>query len=97
MYYGFRITKTQHQGGSSAMSIGHFLLRGQRRRMQKVLRKLKSRNEALRARVLLLLHEGCTASEVVVRVGCVWATVYRTMYRCEELGEAALYDQRGCR
>jgi transposase len=65
--------------------------------MKMILRKTKSRIEALRARVLLLVHEGYPASEVAARVGCVRATVYRTMYRFEELGEAALHDQRGCR
>jgi len=65
--------------------------------MQKVLRKTKSRIEALRARVLLLLHEGYAASEVAERADCVRATVYRTVYRFEELGEASLHDQRSCR
>lgn len=79
------------------MSIDVSLPRGQRRRMQKVLRKTKSRIEALRARVLLLLHEGYAASEVAERADCVRATVYRTVYRFEELGEASLHDQRSCR
>lgn len=32
-----------------------------------------------------------------MRVGCVRATEYRTVYRFEELGEASLLDQRGLR
>ncbi len=97
MYKGFCTTNTQHQGGSSTMSIEIYLARSQRRRMQKLLRKTKSRIEALRARVLLLLHEGCAASDVATRVGCVRATVYRTVYRFDELGEVSLHDQRSCR
>lgn len=79
------------------MSIELSLPRGQRRRMHMLVRKTKSRIEALRARVLLLLHEGYAASEVATRVGCVRATVYRTCYRFEELGEDGLRDQRLCR
>jgi len=65
--------------------------------MQRTLRKTKSRIEALRARTMLLLHEGYGVSEVCERVGCVRATVYRTVYRFEELGEDGLYDQRARR
>jgi len=62
--------------------------------MQKLLRKTKSRIVALRCRVLLLLHDGHSAAEVAERVGCVRATVYRTVYRFEALGEQAIHDQR---
>ncbi len=79
------------------MRIELCLDRGQRRRMQKMLRKSKSRIEALRARVLLLLHEREPVAEVARRVGCVRATVYRTVYRFEELGEEALVDRRAYR
>ncbi len=40
------------------MSTNVSQARSQRRRMQAILRKTNSRIEALRARVLLLLHEG---------------------------------------
>jgi len=46
---------------------------------------------------MLLLHDGLRASEVAESVGCVRATVYRTVYRFEELGEEAIYDRRLCR
>ena len=46
---------------------------------------------------MLLLHEGYPVSEVASRVGCVRATVYRTVYRFEELGENSLRDQRSRR
>ena len=79
------------------MSIELRLGRGQRRRMKRTLRKTKSRIEALRARVLLLLHDRVPAAEVAHRVGCVRATVYRTVYRFEELGEDGLVDRRAHR
>ena len=79
------------------MSIELNLPRGQRRRMQVMVRKTKSRIEALRARVLLLLHKQVSVSEIAFRVDCVRATVYRTLYRFEHLGEASLHDQRSTR
>ena len=36
-------------------------------------------------------------AEVVRVVGCLRATVYRTVYRYEELGEGSIRDQRRCR
>lgn len=59
-----------------------------------VLRKTASRIEAMRCRVLLLLHQGRAAAEVAAFVDCARATVYRTVYRYEELGEASIADQR---
>ena len=79
------------------MSIIVPLPRPQRRRMQRTLRKTKSRIEALRARIMLLLHEGYGVTDVAELVKCVRATVYRTVYRFEELGEDGLYDQRAQR
>lgn len=79
------------------MSIVVCLPRPQRRRIQRLYRKTNSRLEALRARVLLLLHDGHRAGDVAVLVGCVRATVYRTVYRFEDLGEASLHDQRSYR
>jgi len=60
----------------------------------RLLRKTRSRIEALRARVLLLLHEGVAPGVVAEMAGCARATVYRTLYRFEDLGEDALRDQR---
>ena len=76
------------------MTISLRLDRGQRRRMMRLLKKTRSRIEALRARVLLLLHEGLVPGAVAEMVGCARATVYRTLYRFEDLGEDALLDQR---
>ena len=79
------------------MTISLRLGRGQRRRMTRLLRKTRSRIEALRARVLLLLHEGVLPGVVAEMAGCARATVYRTLYRFEDLGEDALLDQRRLR
>jgi transposase len=76
------------------MTIFLRLDRGQRRRMTRLLRKTRSRLEALRARILLLLHEGIVPSAAAETVGCARATVYRTLYRFEDLGEDSLLDQR---
>jgi transposase len=76
------------------MTISLRLDRGQRRRMTRLLRKTRSRIEALRARVLLLLDEGVIPGVVAEMVGCARATVYRTLYRFEDLGEDSLVDQR---
>jgi transposase len=62
-----------------------------------MVRKTKSRIETRRARVLLLLHERVSVREIAFRVDCMRATVYRTLYRFERLGEASLYDQRSAR
>ncbi len=67
------------------MTISLRLDRGQRRRMTRLLRKTRSRIEALRARVLLLLDEGVIPGVVAEMVGCARATVYRTLYRFEDL------------
>jgi len=76
------------------MTMSLPLDRGQRRRMMRLLRKTRSRIEALRARVLLLLDEGVVPGVVAERAGCARAAVYRTLYRFEALGEEALLDQR---
>ena len=65
--------------------------------MERLLHKTPSRIEALRARVLLLLHGGHEPSEVATIAGCARATVYRTIYRFEDLGEDGLLDRRAYR
>jgi transposase len=62
--------------------------------MQRLLKKTRSRIEALRARILLLLDQGVVPGVVAEMVGCARATVYRTLYRFEEHGEDGLLDQR---
>jgi transposase len=65
--------------------------------MARPLQKIRSRIEALRARVLLLLHGGHEPSEVAEMAGCARATVYRTVYRFEDLSEDGLVDRRSQR
>ena len=79
------------------MTINPRIDRGQRRRMKRLLQKTRSRVEALRARILLLLHGGLEPSQVAETVGCARATVYRTLYRFEDLGEDCLLDRRHAR
>jgi transposase len=65
--------------------------------MARLLQKTRSRIEALRARALLLLHGGCEPSAVAEITGCARATVYRIVYRFEDLREDALLDRRAHR
>lgn len=65
--------------------------------MARLLQKTRCRIEALRARVLLLLHGGYDPSVVAEMTGCARATVYRTVYRFEDLGEGGLVDHRSQR
>ena len=66
----------------------------QRRAMERLMRATSNRFEALRCRILLLLDEGRSVIETAQATNCVRATVYRTVYRFEELGEEGLLDQR---
>jgi transposase len=61
------------------------------------MRKSRCVLEVHRARILVLLSQGETASEVARMVGCVRATVYRTVYRYEDMGEESIRDRRRCR
>lgn len=65
------------------MSIEVCLPRAQRRRLLRVTRKSRCALEVQRARIMLLLHESMPVAEVSRMVGCVRATVYRTVYRYE--------------
>lgn len=76
------------------MSIKVCMPRAQHRRVSRVVRKGCYALEVQRARILLLLHAGESVTEVTRMVGCVRATVYRTLYRYEALGEASLQDRR---
>ena len=79
------------------MSLDVYLPRAQRRRMERVMRKSRCVLEVHRARILVLLSQGETASEVARMVGCVRATVYRTVYRYDDMGEESIRDRRRCR
>jgi len=66
----------------------------QRRVMKKMMKTTSNRVEALRCRILLLLDEGNSVVKTTVLAHCVRATVYRTVYRFEDLGEEGLLDRR---
>lgn len=66
----------------------------QRRATEELMKTTSNRYEALRCRILLLLHEGYSVAETTQLANCVRATVYRTVYRFEELGEEGLLDRR---
>lgn len=76
------------------MNMALVLPRAQRRRLERQSRKTPDKFEAMRCRILLLLHEGHSVRGVVERVDCARATVYRTVYRFEDRGEAGLTDRR---
>jgi len=59
-----------------------------------LMRETKSRIEAQRCRIVLLLSQGYSAAEVHRMVGCVRSTVYTALYRFEESGIDGLLDQR---
>ena len=69
----------------------------QRRAMKKQMDTTSNKYESLRCRILLFLDEGNTVAEVTQLAQCARATVYRTVYRFEDWGEAGLRDGRKCR
>ena len=76
------------------MNITLQLYRAQRRRIENRLRKTRDRIETLRCRILLLLNSGESPGEIHRKMGCDRATVYRTLYRFENMGEKSLSDFR---
>jgi transposase len=70
------------------------LSRVQRRGVERLMRETRSRVEAQRCRIVLLLSEGLSAAEVHRLVGCVRSTVYQTLYRFEDASLDGLRDQR---
>lgn len=66
----------------------------QRKKIEKFMKRTSSRISALRCRILLLLHRGVSAQETAAICGCARATVYRTLYRFNELGELGIWDLR---
>ena len=66
----------------------------QHREIEMMMRKTKSRVEALRCRIVLLLAQGLAVGEVSRVAGCVRSTVYRVLYRFEDDGITGLIDRR---
>jgi transposase len=76
------------------MNIRLKLSRSQIRRLSRIERKTNDRLQALRIQILLLLHRKWLVKDIVDLLSCARATVYRTLYRFEDLGEASIEDQR---
>jgi len=57
-------------------------------------RKTRSRVEAMRCRIVLLLDSGESVSGISAMVDCVRSTVYTTLYRFEDEGMNGLLDKR---
>lgn len=76
------------------MKIRVSFSRAQHLEIEKMMAKTRSRVEAQRCRIVLLLAEGSTPSQVREKVGCVRSTVYTTLYRFEDEGFEGLLDKR---
>jgi transposase len=70
------------------------LTSAQRAEVRSMMDKTRSRVEAMRCRIVLLLDAGDAVLEVERKVGCARATVYRTAYRVEDAGLEGLLDAR---
>jgi len=76
------------------MKIHVCLQESQRTGIEKVMLQTRSRVEAQRCRIILLLSEQNTPAQVQGKVGCVRSTVYTTLYRFEDEGMDGLRDKR---
>lgn len=70
------------------------LYRALRRRIERRRRKSRDTIEVTRCRILLLLDNGLSPSEVSRHLECDRSLVYKTVYRFEEHGEDGLADRR---
>jgi len=80
--------------GDSIMSIQLKFYRSQYRRLNRLQHKTNSKIKALRCRILILLSIGKSVNKITELTGCVRATVYRTLYRFEDMGDSSVVDQR---
>lgn len=76
------------------MKIAPRFYRAQRRRIERRFRKTRDQIEAMRCRILLLCASGHSVKIITQLVGCARATVYRTLYRFNDLGETGISDLR---
>lgn len=90
----FTNTLNPSKEGFPSMNITLSLYRAQRRRIECRLSKTRDRIETLRCQILLLLNSGETPGTIFRKLNCARATVYRTLYRFENLGEQSLTDLR---
>jgi len=79
------------------MKIRIRLVHAQVERIESMMRDTKSRVEAQRCRIVLLLAAGESPGAVSEKVGCVRSTVYSTLYRFEDEGIEGLLDKRSVR
>ena len=70
------------------------LSRAQREKVAAMMYRTKSRIEAQRCRIALLLAQGESPRAVQERIGCVRSTIYMTVYRMEDEGLDGLVDKR---
>lgn len=70
------------------------LYRAQRRRLQRLVRKERDADQRQRYRVVLLLGEGLSPTEVRRRTGAARSTIYRIQERFVSEGENGLRDRR---
>lgn len=76
------------------MKIYVSLSNWQRWKIEELMKRTTSRIEAQRCRIVLLLADGETPSQVRAKVGCVRSTVYTTLYRFEDKSLEGLLDRR---
>lgn len=76
------------------MKIRVELCESQREAIKRFMNQTRSRIEAQRCRIILLLADGVRPGEIHRMTGCVRSTVYVTLYRFEEQGVEGLWDQR---
>jgi transposase len=76
------------------MKIRLSLSNAQRWTIENMMKRTKSRVEAQRCRIVLLLADGETPSQVQKKVGCVRSTIYTTLYRFEDECLDGLKDRR---
>jgi len=76
------------------MKIRIRLVSTQVERIESMMRDTRSRVEAQRCRIVLLLAAGERPGAVMEKVGCVRSTVYTTLYRFEDEGIEGLLDKR---
>jgi len=70
------------------------LTRAQCEEVAALMHRTKSRIEAQRCRIALLLAQGNPPKQVQEKVGCVRSTIYMTAYRIEDEGLDGLLDKR---
>ncbi len=70
------------------------LYRALRHRIERRWRKSRDTIEVTRCRILLLLDDGLSPSEVAQHLVCDRSLVYKTVYRFDEHGEDGLADRR---